>query len=213
MMQQQVLYLVDNKAKSLCICIYEMVLCMLHHSWRMKEIGLGGNIIFSKAPSLAPLPPKNPAMDACSVKYLCSALQKEHKVIRLESQAIHTNHSYMLDEMVPDEIVPYLVERRLLSPEKAQDVIGSRLQKASTILQALNEKVMVGTLPTFCASLISAGQPHIARRLDYSENYIACKTSSLMYVAAWCKLDCWKMHIPWQKHMCMCCTFPDHNNL
>lgn len=122
-----------------------------------------------------PPPPRNPTVDACSVQYLClfySALQKEHKVIRLESQAIHTNHSYMLDEMVPDQIVPYLVERRLLSPEKAQDVIGSRLQKASTILQALNEKVVVGTLPTFCASLISAGQPHIAERLDCSENYI-----------------------------------------
>ena len=110
------------------------------------------------------------------MQYLCSALQKEHKVIRLESQAIHTNHNYMLNEMVPDEIVPYLVERRLLSPEKAQDVIekSSRLEKVSTLLQALNKDVMVGTLPTFCASLISSGQPHIAERLDHSENYVAC---------------------------------------
>ena len=126
----------------------------------------------------SPPTPHNPTMDACSVQYLClfySALQKEHKVIRLESQAIHTNHSYMLNEMVPDEIVPYLVERRLLSPEKAQDVIekSNRLQRVSTILQALNEKVVVGILPTFCASLISAGQLHIAERLDHSENYIA----------------------------------------
>ena len=151
---------------------------------------------------MPPSPQRNPAMNACSVQYLCSALQKEHKVIRLESQAIHTNHSYMLNEMVPDEIVPYLVERRLLSPEKAQDVIGSRLQKASTILEALNEKVMVGTLPTFCASLISAGQPLIAERLDHSENYIACITWSLMYVAAWCrytKLECLENAYPMAK--------------
>ena len=92
----------------------------------------------------------------------------------------------MLDEIVPDEIVPYLVERRLLSPEEAQDVIekSSRLQKLSTILEALNEKVMVGILPTFCASLISAGQPHIAERLDHSENYIAYPYMHIPIVAS-----------------------------
>ena len=100
------------------------------------------------------------------------ALQNEHTVVRLEWQAIHTNYSYILDELAPDGLVPYLEERRLLSQEKAQDVMGksSRLQKVSTILQALKESNIVGTLPTFCAALISAGQPHIARRLAHSEN-------------------------------------------
>ena len=100
------------------------------------------------------------------------ALQNEHTVVRLEWQAIHTNYSYILDELAPDGVVPYLEERRLLSREKAQDVMGksSRLQKVSTILQALNISSIVGRLPTFCAALISAGQPHIARRLAHSEN-------------------------------------------
>ena len=118
-------------------------------------------------------------------RHLClfySALEKEHKVIRLEWQAIDTNYSYMLDEMMPDEVVPHLVEQRLLSPEKGQDVIekSSRLQKISTILETLNQSSTVGTLPTFCAALISAGQPHIAQRLALSENYITFK--SLSYV-------------------------------
>ena len=100
------------------------------------------------------------------------AMQNEHTVIRLEWQAIHTNYSYILDELAPDGLVPYLEARRLLSREKAQDVTGksSRMQKVSTILQALRERSIVGRLPTFCAALTSAGQPHIARRLDYSEN-------------------------------------------
>ena len=78
---------------------------------------------------------------------------------------------------MPDEVVLHLVERRLLSSEKAQYVIekSSQLQKVSTILESLNQSSTVGTLPTFCAALISAGQPHIAERLALSENYITCK--------------------------------------
>ena len=93
-------------------------------------------------------------------------------MVRLEWQAIHTNYSYILDELAPDGLVPFLEERRLLSQEKAQDVRGksSRLQKLSTILQAMKESNIVGRLPTFCAALISAGQPHIAERLVHSEN-------------------------------------------
>ena len=104
--------------------------------------------------------------------FVILAMQNEHTVIRLEWQAIHTNYSYILDELAPDGLVPYLEEKRLLSQEKAQDVMGksSRLQKVSTILQALRESSIVGRLPTFCAALISAGQPHIARRLAHSEN-------------------------------------------
>ena len=100
------------------------------------------------------------------------ALQNEHTVVRLEWQAIHTNYSYILDELAPDGLVPFLEERRLLSQEKAQDVRGksSRLRKVCTILQALKKSNIVGRLPTFCAALISAGQSHIARKLDQSEN-------------------------------------------
>ena len=110
-------------------------------------------------------------------------MQNEHTVIRLEWQAIRTNYSYILDELAPDGLVPYLEERRLLSREKAQDVTGksSRLQKVSTILQALKETTIVGTLPTFCAALISAGQPHIARRLNHSENKVHCTSLFVLF--------------------------------
>ena len=112
-------------------------------------------------------------------------MQNEHKVVRLEWQAIHVNYSYLQDEMAPAQLVPHLVERRLLTPEKAKEVKekGSRLQKVSTILQALMENLhadlVVGTLPTFCAALISAGQPHIAERLADSEYCIICMCRNL----------------------------------
>ena len=81
------------------------------------------------------------------------------------------HYSYMLDEMSPDAVVPYLVERRLLSPEQAKGVneISSRLGKVTAILQALDGKDIVGELPTFCAALVSAGQSLIAERLTESE--------------------------------------------
>ena len=71
--------------------------------------------------------------------------------------------------MVPDEVVPYLVARRLLLPEEAKEVTGKsdRLQKITTILHAL--KVEVGMLPTFSAALYDAGQPHIAEWLTKCE--------------------------------------------
>ena len=113
-----------------------------------------------------------PHLMQSNISSVILAMQNEHTVIRLEWQAIHTNYSYILDELAPDVLVPYLEERRLLSPEKAQHVTrkSSRLQKMSTILQTLKESSIVGRLPTFCAALISAGQPHIARKLAHSEN-------------------------------------------
>ena len=74
-------------------------------------------------------------------------------------------------EMSPDAVVPCLVQRRLLSPENAAEVVemSSKTKKVSAILKVLDEKVVVGLLSTFCAALISAGQPHIADRLTDSE--------------------------------------------
>ena len=98
-------------------------------------------------------------------------MQNEYKVIRLEGDAINIHCSYLMDEMSPDAVVPYLVERRLLSPEKAAEVttIRSKTKKVSAILKALDEKSVVGKLSTFCAALISAGQQYIADRLTDSE--------------------------------------------
>ena len=74
----------------------------------------------------------------------------------------------MLDEMVPDELVPHLVARRLLTPEKAKAVTAKsdRLQKITTILEALRlQLIIVGILPTFCAALLDTGQPNVAKQL------------------------------------------------
>ena len=94
-------------------------------------------------------------------------MQNEYKVIRLEGGAINIHCSYLMDEMSPDAVVPYIVERRLLSPEKAAEVeeMSSKTKKVFAILKALDEKIVVGRLSTFCAALICAGQPHIADRL------------------------------------------------
>ena len=98
-------------------------------------------------------------------------MQNEYKVIRLEEDAINIHCSYLIDEMSPDAVVPYLVERRLLSPEKAAEVVemSSKTKKVFAILEAVKEKAVVGRLSTFCAALISAGQQHIADRLTDSE--------------------------------------------
>ena len=93
----------------------------------------------------------NVCVHSMCILHLFIAMQNEHKVIRLEWQASHVHYSYMLDEMSPDTVVPYLVERRLLSPEQAKEVneISSRLGKVTTILQALQGKIIVGRLPIF----------------------------------------------------------------
>ena len=97
-------------------------------------------------------------------------MQNEYKVIRLEGDVLGIHCSYLIDEMSPDAVVPYLVERRLLSPEKAAEVVemSSKTKKVVSILKAVKEKG-VGRLSTFCAALISAGQPHIADQLTDSE--------------------------------------------
>ena len=103
------------------------------------------------------------------VTKLFSAMQSESKMSRLEQQAVHINHSYLLDEMVPDELVPHLVARRLLTPEEAKAVTrkSDRLQRITTILQALN--IEVGMLTTFSAALRDAGQSLIAEELTKRE--------------------------------------------
>ena len=99
-------------------------------------------------------------------------MQREHKVMRLEWEAIHVNYSYLLDQMAPDEVLPHLAARRLLTPEKVKEVQEktSQLQKTITILEALRGQFVVGKLPTFCAGLSgTAEQEHIAEKLTHCE--------------------------------------------
>ena len=99
------------------------------------------------------------------------AMQSEHKINRLETQAIHVHFSYMLDEIVPDQLLPHLVERKLLLPDKANEVkkMSGQREKVSAIIQTVKDNDMVGMLPTFCATLVSAELPHIAKQLTESE--------------------------------------------
>ena len=99
-------------------------------------------------------------------------MQREHKVMRLEWEAIHVNYSYLLDRMAPDEVLPHLAARRLLTPEKVKKVKekANQHQKVITILRALRDKIGVGMPPTFCAALTSTeGQEHIAEKLTHCE--------------------------------------------
>ena len=94
-------------------------------------------------------------------------MQNEHKVTRLEWQAINVNYSYLMDVMTPDELVPHLVARRLLTTQEAEKVTAKsdRLQKITTILAALRLQTIVGMVSTFCAALLDTGQPNVAERL------------------------------------------------
>ena len=92
--------------------------------------------------------------------------------MRLEWEAVHVNYSYLLDQMAPDEVLPHLAARRLLTPEKVREVRGktSQLQKTITILETLCVQLEVGLLPTFCAALSgTAGQEDIAEKLTHCE--------------------------------------------
>ena len=102
--------------------------------------------------------------------------------MRLEWEAIHVNYSYLLDQMAPDEVLPHLAARRLLTPEKVKEVREktNQLQKTITILETLRGlRVGVGLLPTFCAALSgTAGQEHIAEKLTHCE-FIPCNAPCL----------------------------------
>ena len=105
-------------------------------------------------------------------------MELEYKVIRLQRQAIDVNYSYLLEEMSPDEVVPYLVQRRLLTQTQAAEVWekSSQLDKLHKIVDVLREKQneVVGMFPTFCAALTNAQQLHIADRLLNSEFSFDC---------------------------------------
>ncbi|CAI8045392.1 Ankyrin repeat domain-containing protein 29, partial [Geodia barretti] len=97
------------------------------------------------------------------------AMQLEYKVIRLQIQAIDTNYSYLLEEMSPDEVVPHMVRRRLLTQPQGEEVWAksSQLEKVHIIVEALQnaKNIVVGRFPTFCMALANAGQLHVSERL------------------------------------------------
>ena len=99
-------------------------------------------------------------------------MHSEYKVIRLEREAIHVNYSYLLEHLSPDELLPQLVARRLLTPEEMRQVknMSSRHKQITTILNALNGLMVVGMLPTLYAALSS-----IPSHENISEQLRQCK--------------------------------------
>ena len=102
------------------------------------------------------------------------AMHSEYKVIRLESEAIHVNYSYLLEHLSPDELLPQLIARRLLTPEKMRQVkslsLSSRHKQITTILNALSALMVVGLLPTLYAALSSIpSHENISERLRQCE--------------------------------------------
>ena len=97
-------------------------------------------------------------------------MQNEHKVIRLQFQAIDANISYLLEEMSPEAIVPHMLQRRLLTRDDAAKVFEekSQLRKVLAVIDKMRKRA-VGGLLTFCAALIGAGQPHVAQKILSSE--------------------------------------------
>ena len=100
-------------------------------------------------------------------------MQNVFKMIRLQLQAIHAHIGYLMEEMSVDEVVPHLVQMKLLSETQAAAVweMSSQQDKVAAVVDAVFEvkKRDVGILPTFCAALVSAEQAHIAERLLNSE--------------------------------------------
>ena len=102
-------------------------------------------------------------------------MHREYKVIRLEWEAIEFNYSYLLEHLAPNELLPQLAARRLLTPEKMKQVknMSSRQKQITTILNVLRVLLVVGKLPTFCAALSSIpSQEHITEQLRQCENFI-----------------------------------------
>ena len=102
-------------------------------------------------------------------------MHNEHKVIRLQLQAIASHISLLLEEMSPNanEVVPYLLQRRLLTQIQAAQVCEetSPVEKGRFIVQAIMdvEGNLAGRLPTLCEALVCAGQPHIAGKIRNSK--------------------------------------------
>ena len=101
-------------------------------------------------------------------------MQLEYKVIRLQLQALEVNVSYLLEEMSPDEVVPHLVQQRVLAEKEAAEVWGksTQLEKVLKIVKVLcDPKNHVGRFTTFCMALTNAGQFHVSETLCKSESH------------------------------------------
>ena len=93
-----------------------------------------------------------------------TAMQNEHKVVRLEHVTMLVLVSYLMDSMSPEKVVPHLVKRRLLTHDAAVEVLRMHVQVPG-IVDRIEKHMKVGMLSTLCAALFSAGQSNVAERL------------------------------------------------
>ena len=104
-------------------------------------------------------------------------MQNEHKVMRLQLQAIFSHISYLIGELPVDDLVPHLVQRRLLTETQGREVqwMSGQPAKVCHMIDALrkNKNNFAGRLPTFCAALVSIRQTNIAEKLKNSELIIS----------------------------------------
>ena len=93
--------------------------------------------------------------------------------MRLQLQAIFSHISYLIGELPVDDLVPHLVQRRLLTETQGREVqwMSGQPAKVSHMIDALreDENDFAGRLPTFCAALVSIGQTSIVEKLSNSE--------------------------------------------
>ena len=113
-----------------------------------------------------------------------TAMQNEYKVMRLQLQAIFSHINYLVEELKVDEVVPHLVQRRLLTEAEGKEVVVintqfERVYKIMIILEVY-ENVTVGIMPTFYGGLVGAGQLHVAKRLNDSEYYLHAVTCEIL---------------------------------
>ena len=98
-------------------------------------------------------------------------MQNEFKVTRLQLQTINAHIGYLMETMSLEKTVPQLVERRILSHRQAEGLWqeSTHQQRLVFVIEAFKKIPTLGRLQTFCAALVSAGQPNIAEKLLNSE--------------------------------------------
>ena len=91
--------------------------------------------------------------------------------MRLGHVAVDVHYSSLIEELSPDETIPYLIERKLMSQETAAEMkeMRSHTRKVTAVVQSLGTCQFAGMLPTFCAALIGAGKQCLAKTLQTSE--------------------------------------------
>ena len=92
--------------------------------------------------------------------------------LRLEKSVLEINYSFLVEALVPEDIVPELFSKKLItkSQKEKADSHAQRYAKNVAIMESLLGRVEVGAFHRFCDVFSStSGQEYIADKLK------ACK--------------------------------------